>query len=193
MSSISDLVAAKLEKPMRKRALFFYIPAATPIRFWTGFGDYETAATDDLDPEEIYDGAGLLVSAPEISQLRNGTAERLDIVLSGTKSATREYVNNPALSLYGEKIHMGVVYFNDDWTPVDDIAWLWTGTIGPVSSRWSNNTAQVTLSCVTSRARRKAGGARYWTNANHRSRNPTDGLCKRVTLYSIGTQTKWPD
>lgn len=192
MVTLSETIEAEVRKESQRVSVFIYVPGTNAMRFWTGIGDIESAADDILDPSEIYSGRGELVSMPQIGMLINGIAERVSFKLSGADAGLRAYVNDPLKDIRGRKIHMGLRWFGDNLSPLAATAWMWTGTIDTVSSGWSGNVASVTLSCVTSRGRRMASGARYWTNTNHKTRHPTDAFCRRVALYSTTYLVRWP-
>ena len=59
------------------------IDAVPAARLWSGVGDL-TVPADIVESEPAtYLGAGALLNAPDFQQLINGTAERLEVQVSG--------------------------------------------------------------------------------------------------------------
>lgn len=180
---------SRLEAP--RYALFLRVGTTIPFYVWTGVGPYQASEDDDLAPNVVYSGAGILRSIPGLRQLMAGTAERLQFGFSGVDLKPVSWMNDDA-SILDAEINVGIVFFDQNWQAVAPIAWFWDGIADVVNSSYDALTKTINLSVVSGYADRQRAQLRYWTDANHQSRHPGDLFCQRVSIYSIGTESKWP-
>lgn len=180
-------------------SLFFLIkPSAGPwVRAWGGLGDY-TLPADEVDEEGgTYLGIGLLAQVPAVRQLVGGVAERVDFVLNGVDPVTFGLADENASTVRSAPVHVGIVFFDQDWQPADPVAWLWEGTAdtpgvdrdadpeGGIVRRVSLSVGTV----FTDRTRPQPG---FYTDADQRRRSPDDSFCSRVAGYSFESTVTWP-
>lgn len=178
-------------------SLFFYmVTSEGPVRAWLGVGDYDLPADDVDETGGTYQGVGLVGDMPALSQLVGGVAERVDFTLSGADETTLALADEDAATVLNAPVYVGIVFFDEDWQPVDPIAWPWSGTADVPAVDCSANgeslVRRVTLSvgsAFTGRARPLLG---YYTQADQQARSPTDTFCNRVAGYNVGSTIQWP-
>ncbi|MGI4818627.1 MAG: hypothetical protein ACRYFE_08905 [Janthinobacterium lividum] len=185
------------EMGAQRYALFFLLMSKSgPVRAWTGVGDYQLPA-DELDEEGgVYQGIGLVGDIPALRQLIGGTAERVDFSLNGADDETLRLADRDADEVRKARVNVGIVFFDDDWQPVDDVAWLWDGTadVPSVDRSGDGETAirRVTLSVGSAFTDRTRPHLTFYTDADQRRRSPTDAFCSRVAAYGIESTVVWP-
>lgn len=178
-------------------ALFFLLLTKTgPVRAWTGVGDYDLATADIDGATGLYQGIGLVGDIPAIRQLIGGVAERVDFTLNGADDQTMRLADRDAADVRGAEVQVGIVFFDDDWQPVDDVAWLWAGKADVPSVSRSGDGEQVvrsvTLSVGSAFTDRTRPRLSYLTDADQRRRSPDDAFCSRVAAYGIDSTIVWP-
>lgn len=178
-------------------SVFFLMEAASgPVRAWLGVGDYEIAA-DDVDlTGGTYLGIGLVGDVPALRQLVGGLAERVEFTLNGADEITFALADQDAAEVRGAPVHVGIVFFDEDWQEVAPVAWLWDGTADVPSVDRDGQGGQITRrvslsvgSAFTDRTRPQLG---FYTHKDQKRRSPTDNFCARVAAYGIDSTIKWP-
>ena len=173
-------------------AILIYIDTPESVRLWTGAGDFETTADDDLDPSAIYPGVGTLGEIPALRQLIGGTAERLNFAFSGVDLIPKSWVDDDGSPITNSLISLGIVFFDAAWQIIAPVAWLWEGQIDVPTSAMSFGVKTISLSALSGPADRARPSFKFWTNAAHQKDHPGDLFFERVSIYSIGTLPKWP-
>lgn len=177
---------------------FFLLHAASgPVRAWLGVGSYELPADDvDLTGGE-YLGIGLVGDIPALSQLVGGLAERVDFTLSGVNEETLRLADADASEVRNALVNVGILFFDQDWQPADDIAWLWDGTADSPSAERSatdegDAVRAVTLSVGSAFVDRTRPMLGFYTDADQKRRSATDTFCSRVAGYGVDSTIQWP-
>jgi hypothetical protein len=166
-----------------------------PIRAWTGPGDLYLPPDDVDEAGGIYQGIGLVGEVPALRQLIGGTAERIEFSLSGVDEKTVSLADEEADEVIGAPLHVGVVFFDEDWQSTP-ICWAWDGTADMPSVDQDGSGGQVVrqvkLSVASAYTDRTRPFLAFLTDADQRRRSPTDAFCCRVAGYSIDSTIKWP-
>lgn len=189
---LAEAAAIMSRREAPRYAFLLRINTAKPLRLWTGVGDLETDRGDDLDPSQVYSGIGILTGLPAIRQLIGGIAEQLTITMSGVDAIPQSYVDDEDSDIVGAEINIGIVFFDDDWQQVGPSGWIWSGTVGPVTSEFGGGVETVSLSVASEFLDRSRASPRFWSNAGHQSRHPGDTMCQFTAALSEGTTIKWP-
>lgn len=180
-----------------KYSVFFLVQTTTgPVRAWMGFGDYDLPP-DDVDLEGgIYLGIGLVGDVPALRRLIGGLGERVEFALNGADQTTFRLADQDAHTIRNAPVYVGIVFFDDHFQPVADVAWLWSGTADVVETsrdgQGESIVRRVSLSVAsgfTDRTRPQLG---FYTDADQRRRSPTDSFCSRVAAYSVESTITWP-
>ena len=158
-------------------------PAA---RIWSGSGDLWIPA-DGIETEDaIYLGGGeLLDGLTDLDQLINGTADRIEINVSGVTAATVKMALEEAAEVKGATVDIGVAEFDDLWQLVT-VTWQARYRADKLGiSREATRT--ITLSMGSDDTGRSRTANAYWTDADQRRRSPDDRFFDRVSMLNSGT------
>jgi hypothetical protein len=169
--------------------------ASDPVaRVWSGLGDLYVPADFVEDEGGIYLGGGELISAPDFEQLINGTAQRLEITVSGVTAETIRLALEDAPSVKGADVYIGTVQFDDDW---QQGAVTWEGGFRAdtltVNSQAADQgrTRSIALSIGTDDTGRSRAPLAFYTDADQKRRSPTDRFFERVASISAGTSRRF--
>lgn len=178
-------------------SLFFLLDAASgPVRAWLGTGDYDLPA-DDVDlTGGTYLGIGLVGDIPAISQLVGGLAERIVFSLDGANDETLRLADADAAEVRNAPVHVGIIFFDQEWQAVDPVSWLWDGTAdSPAVERSSDGDdiiRRATLSVGSAFVDRTRPLLGFYTDADQKRRSATDTFCARVAGYGVDSTIQWP-
>jgi hypothetical protein len=175
-------------------SVFFYMECATePVRAWLGVGDYQVAADDVDETGGTYLGIGMVGDVPALRQLVGGLAERVEFTLNGADETTFALADDQVAEVRGAPVHVGVVFFDEDWQEVAPVAWLWEGTADqPGVDRDGQLGRRVTLSVGSAFTDRTRPQLAFYTPADQKRRSPTDTFCDRVPAYGVDSTIQWP-
>jgi hypothetical protein len=165
--------------------------AADPIaRVWSGVGDLDIPA-DIVEPSLArYLGGGQLVNIPELEQVINGTASRIEITVSGVNAQTLALATEEAESVKGAACHIGIAYFDADWQ-LDDVEWIAVLRADFLTTARQGNTRSITISIGTDDTDRSRAPVAFWTDADQRRRSPTDRFFDHIAGISSGTSRRF--
>lgn len=166
--------------------------ASDPVaRIWSGVG-WLDVPPDNVEAEIArYRGGGNLVNIPELDQVINGTAARLDIVVSGVSAQTLALATEEAASVKGAKCHIGNVYFDSDWQIDGPVEWIAVLRCDYLVTGRQNQTRSITLSIGTDFTDRSRAPVSFWTDADQRRRSPTDRFFDHIAGISAGTSRRF--
>lgn len=159
------------------------LPAA---RLWSGAGDLWIPAGGVETEDAIYLGGGeLLDGLTDLDQLINGTADRIEINVSGVTAATVKLALEEAEDVKGSTVDIGVAEF-DDWWQLVAVTWQARYRADKLSiSR--GDTRTITLSMGSDDTGRSRTVGAYWTDADQRHRSPDDLFFDHVSGINQGT------
>lgn len=195
--NLDPLIQAEIDGKLIRRCVLLYVATDTPIRVWTGVGDFDKAA-DAVDIEGgIYKGLGEIQEIPALQQLVNGVAQRIDLSLSGVDANIVALADSEAADVRSKAVSIGLQFFDEDWQPLGDTLWIWDGEADVVKSESLSGAdftrvRTITLSVGTLTTGRRRPKLTFFTRSQQRRRSPTDAFCDRVALYSADTELKWP-
>lgn len=176
-----------------RRSVLFRL-AADPIAWvWSGHGDLYIE--DDIDPDgATYIGMGGLIDIPSMKQLVNGTAERLDFILSGVSPDTLRLAREDAPSVKDALALIGEVTFDEAWQVVSS-GWVWRG-YADVLVTDSQPSAQgrlrtIRLSVRSADTFRSNPQPAYYTDQDQRRRSPDDAIFSHVALITQGARRRF--
>lgn len=195
--NLDPLIQAQIDGKLIRRCVLLYVATDTPIRVWTGVGDFDKAA-DAVDIEGgIYKGLGEIQEIPALQQLVNGVAQRIDLSLSGVDANIVALADSEAADVRSKAVSIGLQFFGEDWQTLGDTLWIWDGEADVVKSESLSGAdftrvRTITLSVGTLTTGRRRPKLTFFTRSQQRRRSPTDAFCDRVALYSADTELKWP-
>lgn len=180
--------------PARRVGVFFRLDTAPPIRLWAGVGERRLPVDAiEGDPSNLYSGCGELIGFPELNQLINGVAQRVDFSLSGV-GVTAEAVaiaDGEADLIDGVTAHVGIYRYGDDDRGVGPVKWLWEGVADVLTlssadagDGGADQVRSMGVGVTTMFSFRKKARAVLWTGKDQRKRSSDDAMCDLVNQYS---------
>lgn len=170
------------------------IASDPPARLWNGIGQLRIPA-DIVEPEPVvYLGAGAILNAPDFQQLINGTAERLEVQLSGVSPEVLRLALADAASVRGAKVHFVRFDFDPDWqlsgVEYEAVFRADKLTVESQDSE-SGRSRKITLSIGTENTNRSRAPLAYFTDQDQRRRSATDRMFDRVAGITVGTSRRF--
>lgn len=195
--NIDPLIQAQIDGHLIRRSVLMHIATATPVRAWTGVGEFEHPG-DAVDATGgTYLGLGEMQDIPALQQLVNGVASRVDLSLSGVDDRIVALADADAADVRSKAVTLGLQFFGADWQPLGDTLWIWDGEADvirtdSVSSPDFGRQRTITLSVGSLTTGRRRPVLSHFTRAQQRRRSSDDAFCDRTGLYSGDTELKWP-
>lgn len=167
------------------------------VRAWLGVGDYSLPGDDVDAPGGVYKGIGMVGDFPALRQLVGGLAERVEFSLNGAEDTVFRLASVEMDDVIDAEIYVGIIFFDQHWQAVDQVAWLWEGTADVPSVHRSSSeegeiTRTVTLSVGSAFTDRTRAVLGYMTPEDQRRRSSDDAFCDRVPAYDLGSSIQWP-
>ena len=170
-----------------------------PIRLWMGVYDVKAGISAIDATGSTYLGAGRLMSVPDLEQLVNGVADRVEFYLSGADAGTFNSLLTSMPVIKGKRCHVGVAPMDERYQLLTPIIPIWTGIADfwiaeekPVADPTKNIVRTVAISVGSGSTNRSRNKVLSWTDAEHRVNNPTDGFFSRVARYTNTYMVTWP-
>ncbi|NBC37368.1 hypothetical protein GTZ99_12485 [Novosphingobium sp. FSY-8] len=180
--------------PAYRESYVFRIETDDPASFWTGHGPLLLPADAVLPENTIFSGMGQLVEIPDLQQIINGTAQRLDVSLSGVNEETIVFATEEALQIPGALVWIGRVQFDDAWQ-VSAVEWEWCGegVKLTVDSDGSNGdrVRSIKLTVAAGETSRRRAPNAYFTDADQQRDYPGDTFFSHVAQISRGVVRRW--
>lgn len=177
--------------------ILFRMETDPVCRYWSGVGDLPVAADAIEVSPTTYKGAGQLSGIPQLSQLINGVAERVNFTLSGVSARVMQLADSEAGEVQGAAVNLGLQVFGADWQPIGSVAWIGAYVADIlVTAAQADDSGKISrtasLSVASAFAGRRVAPINYYTDFDQKRISPTDRFCERVGLYSQGVQKVWP-
>lgn len=163
------------------------------IRIWFGVAPFSVPPGIDsiYDPAgAAYNGFGQMMNAPIFQQMLNGSAERLEFILSGTSPQVMALASAEANTVKRQPVAMGVGFTGPDWQLLGDVHWCWRGVADYVKTEWQGASEPgqsarqaVKMSVASIMASRRRRALSYWTNGDFQVDHPGDRFCERTLSY----------
>lgn len=179
------------------RESYIFRIATDPVAlFWSGHGDLIVPADDVIGEDDaIAIGAGNLVNIPDLAQLVNGTAERLEFVLSGVSEQTIAFAQEEAADVAGARVDIGQMRMDSDWQQSAPVEWEWSGEARSLSVRseatQDGRSRSITLTVAQGDTTRSRSPIAFFTDADQRKRSIDDAVFSHVALINAGTSRRW--
>lgn len=178
-----------------RESFIFRIETDEPAMFWTGHGDLLLPADGVLPAPEIALGGGTLLNIPDLEQLINGAAQRLEITVSGVRPETLAFAQEEAPQVPGAAVWIGRIQFDESWQQAGAVEWEWNGegrglfVSGEDSSEGRSRTIMLRVSAGDTTRSRAAFA--FFTDADQRRDFPTDAFFSHVGQINAGTTRRW--
>ncbi|ULK98838.1 hypothetical protein [Bradyrhizobium sp. I71] len=197
--TFSDEELTLLQSGVANLGIFFRLDVEPePVRIWLGFGAIEPGV-NVFDPAGArYLGMRVLLDVPQISQLLNGAAERVEFVLSGVAGAVATIASgDDAEQVKGRAVVVGFALMGVDFQLIGPVHWLAyyvADFLGgeQVAAAGGLITRTLTLSCGTRFTGRRRPSFSYYSDADQQARFPGDTFCDFTGKYAHGFSKKWP-
>ncbi|HEY1630793.1 MAG TPA: hypothetical protein VGF56_05725 [Rhizomicrobium sp.] len=193
---MTGLTQDQLRSDRNPPAWFFFMQTDTPVRIWSGVGDFRLPSDSVDTAGGVYRGLGIFVQIPSIRVPLNGAMIRHEFALSGVTAEVLRLANADRATVRGAEVFWGLTMLGPDKQPMASVAWFWNGVADtPKAARTGSQqpvTRTVSLSVGTGEVGRKQKNLWRWTGIDQRLRSPTDAFCDRVVLYNSQTTERWP-
>lgn len=173
-----------------RESFLFRLECDPPAYLWSGVGDL-------IVEGDTYLGGGELLSGlPEIQQLVNGTASRVDFTASGVDAETIRLAREDRASVDGALVRIGTVPMNADWQIIGPVDWEWEGIADVVTvDRSATETGEVirsiSLSVGSADTSRSRSQLTLYTDADQRRRSQDDAFFSHVGGITAGTSRRF--
>jgi hypothetical protein len=170
--------------------------ASDPVALlWSGYGDLLVPADTVVPEDSIALGGGGLVSVPDFQQLINGTAERLEYILSGISEEMIRLALEDAPSVAGSRVDLGRMDMDGDWQQIAPVEWEATFEARSleVGSGWNGASRVRTLKLTVAAGdtTRSRAPLAFFTDADQRRRSPDDAIFSHVAAINGGTSRRF--
>jgi hypothetical protein len=198
--TLSDDELAALESGQLRIGYFFRLDTDPVVRIWLGVGDIQPGI-NVLDAEgATYTGFGEISAIPELSQLINGAAERVEFTVSGVSGDILKIASGgDAQQVKSKRASVGFALFGPDWQLLGPIKWIRTYVADflSIQQALTDDPAQpivrtITLSCGSLLTARRRPSLSYFTNQDQQARHPGDLFCERTPIYANQFNKEWP-
>lgn len=178
-----------------RESFIFRIETDEPGMFWTGHGDLLLPADTVLAEPEIALGGADLLNIPDVEQLINGTAQRIEISLSGISEETLRFAQEEADQVPGAPVYIGRIKFDEQWQQAEPVEWEWQGearnlAVGSESGD-DGHVRTLTLRVAAGDTTRSRSPLAFFTDADQRRDFPDDDVFSHVAGINSGTSRRW--
>lgn len=197
---LNDAELAALESDVVNIGVFFRLETDPIVRLWLGFGNIAAGVnTYDLTGAE-YIGFGEIQEIPELNQMINGAAQRVDFTLSGVSGDVLQIASGgDAEQVKGKPVAVGFALMAQDFSLLGSIKWFASYTADylsvqqpAVSDPTQPIVRTVTLSCGSLMTGRRRPSFSYLSDQDQQARHPGDLFCSLVGRYAHGFNKAWP-
>lgn len=178
-----------------RESFIFRLETDEPAMLWTGHGDLLLPPDDILPSATIALGGGDLVNLPDLEQLINGTAQRIEVTLSGVSERTVQLAAEEAREVSGASAYIGRIQFDEQWQQSGPVVWEWSGegrglVVGGDDGE-GGRTRTITLKLGSGDTTRSRAPLAFFTDADQRRDFPTDAFFSHVAGINAGTSRRW--
>lgn len=199
MSEYIPSEQAKLFGPNMRLGIFWRLDTTPSANLWMGAHNVE-AGINSVDPSgTVYLGAGRLMSIPDLEQLINGVADRVEFYLSGADADAFNNLLTNIPPIKGKQVIVGVAPMDDRYKILTNIIPLWTGIadfwqaeVKPNNDTTKNMVRTISLSVGSGSTNRSRNKTMRWTDTDHRVLHPNDSFFSRVVRYTQQYSVTWP-
>lgn len=182
---------------LAREAFVFRLECDPPAYLWSGAGDLIIPPDGLVTTTDTYLGAGeLLAELPQIQQLINGTASRVEFTASGVDQETVRLALEDRASVDGATVRIGTVPMDENWQLSGPVDWEWEGvadvvTVDRTGDQGGAVTRSVSLSVGSADTARSRYQLTYYTDADQRKRSPTDAIFSHVAGITQGSSRRF--
>lgn len=173
-----------------RESFLFRLECDPPAYLWSGVGDLI------VDGDNYLGGGELLSGLPEIQQLINGTASRVEFTASGVDAETIRLAREDRASVNGAMVRIGTVPMNADWQIAGPVDWEWEGvadvvTVDRTGTEDGGVVRSISLSVGSADTARSRLHLSLFTDSDQRRRSPDDAFFSHVGGITAGTSRRF--
>lgn len=199
MFSFNDTELAALESGIVSLGIFFRLDTSPPVRLWLGFGNIEPGV-NVYDPSgATYAGFGELREIPALRQLLNGTAERVEFILSGVSGEILSIASgDDSDEVKNKSAALGFGLMTEQWAMMGSVHWCanYIADVLSINQQPSDGLNPIVRTISLSVGSRFTGRRRpslsYLSDADQQARFPGDLFCSLVGNYAHGFNKQFP-
>lgn len=179
--------------------IFVHIATSPPLRVWFGVEDIPITIESVDEAGAFYQGGGRLLGLPTLEVLVNGTADAVELAISGIDPATGAQLIASIPPVRGADVYVGITTLNDYYQPMSKIVPLWRGTAShptessPTVTGQQNRTTTLGLAVASGGETRSRSSRSLWSSAHQKAISPTDLFCDNTSRMARGVQPIWPN
>lgn len=178
-----------------RESFIFRLETDEPAMFWTGHGDLLLPADAVLPEVTLALGGGDLVNLPDLEQLINGIAQRVEVTLSGVSQRTVALAAEEISQVSGAAAFIGRIQFDEDWQQQGPVVWEWAGEGRGLSVSGDDSedgrTRSITLKLGAGDTTRSRAPLAFFTDADQKRDFPDDDVFSHVAGINAGTSRRW--
>lgn len=179
-----------------KEAYLFRLECDPPAYMWSGVGDLVVPGDAIVSGTTTYLGGGEWVDLPEVQQLINGTADRVEFTASGVDEETIRLALEDRASVDGATVRIGTVPMDANYQLSGPVDWEWEGvadvvTVDSTSNENGDRIRSVTLSVGSADTARSRSQLTLFTDADQRRRSPDDAIFSHVGGIASGNTRRF--
>lgn len=179
-----------------RESFIFRLETDEPAMFWSGFGDLLLPADLVLPEPTLVLGGGDLVNLPDLEQLINGTAQRVEVTLSGVAQRSATLAAEEAEQVSGAPAFIGRIQFDEAWQQQGPVVWEWAGegrglSVSGDEADNGRRTRSITLKLGSGDTTRSRAPLAFFTDADQRRDFPDDTVFSHVAGINAGTSRRW--
>lgn len=178
------------------RHSYVFRMAVTPTLYiWTGHGQLITPA-DSVDPSgATWEGGGHVISVPALKLLLNGSADRIEIRLSGINADILRLVEEDRPEVQDAQVLIGRVVFDDNWQVSGVIIWEWRGVADSMTVASANTDRgrerYLSLSIRSGDTTRSNPQPAFFTAADQQRRSADDQFFSHIGKINAGVSRRF--
>lgn len=200
MLTFNDDELEALESGTQRIGYLFRLATDPVVALWLGVGSLKPGVNAYDDPGIEYLGLGEVQDIPDLSQLINGRAERVEFSLSGVSGRVLEIASGgDAQQVKGKDVALGFVLFAQDWSQLGVVHWTanYVADFLGIDQAEQEDPEQspvrmLRLSCGTMMTGRRRPSFSYFTDKDQQARFAGDKFCERTPVYGTGFNKTWP-
>lgn len=200
MLTFNDDELEALQSGRQRIGYLFRLATEPVVALWLGVGSLKPGV-NALDASGIeYSGLGEVQDIPDLSQLINGKAERVQFLLSGVSGRVLEIASGgDSEQVKGKDVSLGFVLFGQDWSQLGVVHWTanYIADFLGIDQAEQEDPEQpvvrtLRLSCGTLMTGRRRASYSYFTDKDQQARFSGDRACERTPAYATGFNKPWP-
>lgn len=178
--------------------IFLHVATDPALHMWFGVHDIP-AKIDSVDADgTVYLGGGRLNGLPTLEVLVNGTADNVEMTMSGIDPAAAARMLESIPAVRGRDVFVGLTTLDQYYQPMSNIIPVWHGTASHVAESSApvagnqNRSISLSLLVTSGEGTRSRPSRALWSSAHQKAQYPTDKFCDQTPRMARGVAPDWP-